>query len=122
MGAMIFIYAVAWFGLSLLLPHRDAPWTALLPGAAIVAVGLEGLHLVTVYYLSRKVSTSSDLYGPVGAAIGILLWAYLFGRLTVAAAVFNATLWHRRPEPQSAPSSIAELAEPRAEERDDGHD
>ena len=91
------VYIVVWFGLSLLLPHRDAPWTALIPGAVFVGIGLQVLHLVTVVYLSHKLSSASKLYGPMGSAVAILLWAYLLGRLTVASAVLNATLRRRHP-------------------------
>jgi uncharacterized BrkB/YihY/UPF0761 family membrane protein len=116
MVSMLAVYAAAWFLVSVLLPHRHAPWTALLPGAAVFAVGVEILHLVTVYYLTRKVSSSTSLYGPVGAAIGILLWAYLFGRLTVAAAVVNATLWSRKE------ASAREAADAVAEQHDADHE
>jgi uncharacterized BrkB/YihY/UPF0761 family membrane protein len=116
MVSMLAVYAAAWFLVSLLLPHRRAPWTALLPGAAVFAFGVEILHLVTVYYLTRRVSTSTSLYGPVGAAISILLWAYLFGRLTVAAAVVNATLWNRKS------SSTRETADALPEQRDEDHE
>lgn len=105
-AAMIIAYAVAWFGLSLLLPHRSTPWTALLPGTAIVGIGIEALHVATVYYFSRKVSSSSSLYGPIGGAIGILLWAYFFGRLTVASAVINATYWHRHHPVDTPDTSV----------------
>jgi uncharacterized BrkB/YihY/UPF0761 family membrane protein len=116
MVSMLAVYAAAWFLVSLLLPHRRAPWTALLPGAAVFAIGVEILHLVTVYYLTRKVSSSTSLYGPVGGAIGILLWAYLFGRLTVAAAVVNSSLWSRKS------SSAREAVDAPPEERDVDHE
>lgn len=94
----ILVYAGVWFALSLRLPHADAPPIALVPGAIVVAVGVQALHVVTVYYLTRKVSSSTSLYGPIGAAIGILLWAYFFGRLTVASAVINASRWRASPD------------------------
>jgi uncharacterized BrkB/YihY/UPF0761 family membrane protein len=114
LGLALFLYALGWFGLSLLLPHRDASWQALIPGAVLMAVGVEVLHVVTVLYLTPKVSSSSALYGPVGSAIAILLWAYLFGRLVVAAAILNATLWSRTP----GAGSRAEAADRLADEHD----
>ena len=96
--ASVVAYAAAWLGISLLLPHRDAEWLELVPGAVLVGVGLEVLHFVTVYYISRKVSSASDLYGPIGAAVAILLWAYLIGRLVVASAVLNASMYNHRRE------------------------
>jgi uncharacterized BrkB/YihY/UPF0761 family membrane protein len=92
---VLVVYVTMWLGLSLLLPHRDAPWTSLVPGALFVGIGLQALHVITVVYLSRKLSSASKLYGPMGSAVAILLWAYLLGRLTVASAVLNATLRRR---------------------------
>jgi uncharacterized BrkB/YihY/UPF0761 family membrane protein len=54
------------------------------------------MHLLTVFYFSRKISNASDTYGAIGSAIGILLALYLFGRAMSAAAVLNATLWERK--------------------------
>jgi uncharacterized BrkB/YihY/UPF0761 family membrane protein len=94
-------YAAGWLGISILLPHRDADWMELVPGAVLVGVGLEVLHFVTVYYIARKVSSASELYGPIGAAVAILLWAYLIGRLVVASAVLNASMYNHRQQGQS---------------------
>ncbi len=89
------VYIAVWLVLSVLLPHRDAPWTALIPGALFVGIGMQVLHIVTVVYLSHKLSSASKLYGPMGSAVAILLWAYLLGRITVSSAVLNATLRRR---------------------------
>jgi uncharacterized BrkB/YihY/UPF0761 family membrane protein len=93
---VVIAYAAGWLGISLLLPHRDAEWIELVPGALLVGVGLEVMHFVTVYYISRKVSSASQLYGPIGAAVAILLWAYLIGRLVVASAVLNSSMYNHR--------------------------
>jgi uncharacterized BrkB/YihY/UPF0761 family membrane protein len=97
--AAVVLYAGGWLGLSLLLPHGDADWTALLPGAALVGVGILALHMVTVYYVAGRVGSASQLYGPIGAAVAILGWTYLVGRLTVASAVLNASL-HSNQSPR----------------------
>lgn len=88
----VLVYAGSWFAASLALPHADIPWTDLLPGALLFGIGVQVLHLVTVFYLIGRVDRASDVYGPLGAAIGLLLWLYLLGRLIVAAPVLNATL------------------------------
>ena len=75
------------------LPHADAPWSVLLPGAALVALGL---HLAVVLDLAPKLHHSTELYGSLGAATVILLWLYLTARLFVSAAFLNATLWDRK--------------------------
>jgi uncharacterized BrkB/YihY/UPF0761 family membrane protein len=91
------VYMALWFGLSLLLPHGDATWTALVPGAVLVGFGVLVLHVVTVFYITRRISSSSALYGTLGGAIAILVWAYFVGRLLVSSAVLNASL-HRERE------------------------
>lgn len=101
----IAIVAMAWFGLwlliSWLLPHGDAPWTALVPGAVLVGVSIEALRVVTIYYIADKVNSSSSLYGGLGAAAALLTWFYMLSRACVAAAVLNATLWDRRTRGES---------------------
>jgi uncharacterized BrkB/YihY/UPF0761 family membrane protein len=100
---MFFVFAGAALLVSLLLPHRDVPWYWLLPGALLTAVGVQILHLFTVFYLAGKLDSSSQLYGGLGAAATILLWLYLLGRLIVGSAVLNATLWERYHKPEAAP-------------------
>jgi uncharacterized BrkB/YihY/UPF0761 family membrane protein len=90
------VFSGAWFLASRALPHGDAPWQALIPGAVLVGVGLEALHLVSVYYLGNKIASASELYGSLGAAAVIIAWLYLIGRLFVASAMLNASAWERR--------------------------
>jgi uncharacterized BrkB/YihY/UPF0761 family membrane protein len=94
----MFVFAALWLGISYLLPHGDAPWKALLPGSVMVGVGAMALHLITVFYVSYRISRSSSLYGSLGAAIAILAWAYLVGRLLVSSAVLNASLHRERQQ------------------------
>jgi uncharacterized BrkB/YihY/UPF0761 family membrane protein len=85
-----------WLVVSWLLPHaRDVAWTALVPGAAVVAIGVEVLHLVTLFWISREISTKADRYGTLGVALALLLWSYLLGRLIVGATVANVSVWRR---------------------------
>jgi uncharacterized BrkB/YihY/UPF0761 family membrane protein len=86
-----------WLVASWWLPHApDIRWTALVPGALLVGAGVQIMHVVTVYYLSRKVASASDTYGALGAATALLLGLYLFGRLFVLSAMLNAELWERK--------------------------
>ena len=84
-----------WLVLSMLLPHGAAPWRALIPGAAVVAIGIGAMHLVSTYYIPRKLSSTSQLYGALGVAATIMTWLFLGCRLIVGAAVLNALLWDR---------------------------
>jgi uncharacterized BrkB/YihY/UPF0761 family membrane protein len=84
-----------WLGLSLLLPHAHANWRALLPGAALFAIGHALLQVATVYYLAPKLTRAPALYGSLGSAATLLLWLFLVARIVVASAFLNATLWRR---------------------------
>ncbi len=93
----IVVWGGAWLWISWLLPHaRDLPWTALIPGALLFGLITWSMHLLTVFYFARKVSSASQTYGAIGSAIGILLALYLIGRAMSASAVLNATLWERK--------------------------
>jgi uncharacterized BrkB/YihY/UPF0761 family membrane protein len=90
------IPCVVWLAVSWYMPHEpDIPWTALLPGAVFFAVGMEVLHLVTVYWIAGQLEHKTDTYGAIGFALALLLWAYLLGRLITSAAVINETLWSK---------------------------
>jgi uncharacterized BrkB/YihY/UPF0761 family membrane protein len=88
-------YVGIWLGVSLLLPHDGAPWTALLPGAVLVAAGLELIQVGSVLFVSGQVQRASATYGPLGAAFAILIWLFIFGRVIVGSAMLNAALWRR---------------------------
>jgi uncharacterized BrkB/YihY/UPF0761 family membrane protein len=98
LGAILLIfvlYSAIWLGASLLLPHADAPWQALVPGALLFGLGLEAMHLFTVLWLSHEVAHASQTYGALGVAVALLGALYLFGRLVVGAAMLNASRWER---------------------------
>jgi uncharacterized BrkB/YihY/UPF0761 family membrane protein len=84
-----------WVGISLLLPHADAHWRALLPGAAVFAAGMAVLHFATIYYFSPKLAKAPALYGSLGTAATLLVWLFVIARIVVASAFLNATLWRR---------------------------
>jgi uncharacterized BrkB/YihY/UPF0761 family membrane protein len=89
------MFVAVWWVASWLLPHGDAPAIALLPGAVLFAVVEQVFHLVTAYYLAGKVESSSQLYGDLGTVATLLLGLYILCRAMIAAAILNATLWHR---------------------------
>jgi uncharacterized BrkB/YihY/UPF0761 family membrane protein len=95
----IVIAGAAWYLASWWLPREESEWTALLPGALIVGLGVGVLHLLTLTYVVHVVSRKSALYGAIGIALALLLWTYFAGRLLTAAIAANASLWkHRRVE------------------------
>jgi uncharacterized BrkB/YihY/UPF0761 family membrane protein len=89
-------YTGLWLLVSVRLPHRDAPWAALLPGAAVFAAGVELFHAVLVYVITPWALAKQGTYGALGVAAALLVGLFLISRLVVGAAVVNATLWERR--------------------------
>ena len=81
------------------LPRPTVQWTALLPGAIAIGLGLQVLHLVNVYFISYRISTSSETYGALGVAAALLLSLFLMGRLFVFGVMLNSTLWERKAGP-----------------------
>jgi len=96
---LLILYAVApfsvWWWVSWRLPHGDCPLIALAPGAALFAVGVELLHVLTVIWFPHTIKSKSEIYGTIGVALTLLLWAYLLGRVITLAAVLNSALWRR---------------------------
>ena len=92
-------YAALWVLVSVRLPHRDAPWTALIPGALVVALGMELFNAVTAYVITPWALAKQGTYGALGVAAALLVGLFLVSRLVVASAVVNATLWERRSGP-----------------------
>jgi uncharacterized BrkB/YihY/UPF0761 family membrane protein len=89
----------AWLLVSLQLPHRDAHWHALLPGAAVVGVGLLFVNVFNLYVTTRLVENRADTYGALGIATALLLSLVIVGRLMVLSAELNAQL----AEPERSP-------------------
>jgi uncharacterized BrkB/YihY/UPF0761 family membrane protein len=89
------LLAGGWWYITWWLPHRNCPLIALLPGATVFAIGGIVLQIVTVLWFPRYLDGKSEVYGTLGVAVAILLWAYLLGRLMTLAAVLNASLWAR---------------------------
>ena len=102
LGALVGIVATLALstGLALivmhLLPNRAERWQDLLPGAVLLAVGLQCIHVAVVFYFAPKIERSSELYGVLGVSAVLLVWLYVVARLATAAAFLNATIWERR--------------------------
>jgi uncharacterized BrkB/YihY/UPF0761 family membrane protein len=79
-------------GIVLLSPRWPPAWRMAWPGALLIAVGMEGLHLVAVLYLPGKLARASQLYGALGVAASVLVWLALIARLMVFGQVLNAVL------------------------------
>jgi uncharacterized BrkB/YihY/UPF0761 family membrane protein len=90
------------------LPHRGAAWLPVVPGAALLAIGVRALAVATDVYFAGRLGRVDDLYGGLGIAIVILLYLYLLARLFVWGQFLNAriggvTLPARTEAPEGVP-------------------
>lgn len=87
---LVVAYTVlAWVVLSILPRPPHVSVEGLLPGALLIGVGIQVLHLVTVLYLAKQLSSASQLYGALGGAATLMLWAYLVARILIGATTVN---------------------------------
>jgi len=102
-AAMLLVFLVlvggAWLLVSLQLPHRDAHWTALLPGCVVFGVGLLFVNVFNTYVTTRLLKGHSDTYGALGIATALLFSLVLVGRVMIVSAELNALLDERRRKP-----------------------
>ena len=89
--------AVLFMGLSILYrygpnmkPHRR-PWITI--GAAVVVVVWIAASVGLSYYLTNFASYN-EVYGSIGAVIGLLLWLYISAYLILMGAILNAKLYY----------------------------
>ena len=82
-----------WLWVSLHLPHRDAPWRALLPGAVLIGIGVPLLSGLVDAFLVDELAKSTSLYGGLGAATTLIFFVYLLGILVVSSPVLNSSLY-----------------------------
>ena len=107
-SVFMLIPAGLWLLASLkLFPHpTEVGWQDLVPGALLVGVGIEALHVFTVVYVADAFKRKSETYGAIGGSLSILLWAYVVGRILAASPVINAVVW-RRANARLLPPPIA---------------
>ena len=88
------------------------------PARSLFAFGVQVLHIVTVLWIAHVLESKTDTYGAIGAALAILLWAYLLGsaghgrrggrRRDVAATPRPDAAWRRRADrPPTSATSVA---------------
>jgi len=78
------------------LGNQDLPWRTHLPGAVLVAIGVEVLKVVGATVVPRAVASSSALYGSLGVVFAVLAWLLIYGRLVVYGAVLNVVCHERQ--------------------------
>jgi membrane protein len=98
LAAIVVFVGIAWLGMRWL-PGAALSPRDLLPGAVLLAVGFQVMHLVATLYLPSRLDNASATYGGLGVAIVLLLWLYFVGRLVMLAGVLNTVMLQRRGEP-----------------------
>jgi hypothetical protein len=73
-------YAALWLVVSLMLPHRAARWTALIPGALLFGLGIELLHVFIACVLTPWALAKQGTYGALGIAAALLVGLFLVSR------------------------------------------
>jgi len=98
LGLLVYLVLVGggWLLFSRELPHREVGWTGLLPGAAVVGVGLLFVNVFNVYFTTRLVEDRANTYGALGIAAALLFSLVLVGRVMIVSAELNAELAGRR--------------------------
>jgi uncharacterized BrkB/YihY/UPF0761 family membrane protein len=87
---LVLSFAVVTYGMTLA-PHRG-PWSAVLVGALMMAVGLRAMGIATTVYFGPELVEKQSLYGGLGMAIVILLFLFLCSRLFVWGQFLNARI------------------------------
>jgi uncharacterized BrkB/YihY/UPF0761 family membrane protein len=104
--SVVLVVAALWLFVSWHMPRPETTWKDLVPGALFVAVNVQIVHLVTVYYVSRKIEGASTSYGALGSATGILLSLFFLGGVLVVGIALNAVLWTRREQNRTDDTSV----------------
>ena len=98
--------AVAFTGNALLflagfrmLTVERVPFRVLVPGALAAAVGWQVLQAVGGYYVTRTLTSASEVYGVFGLVLGLLAFLYVAALITLVCAEVNVVrarrLWPR---------------------------
>jgi len=100
---LIVAYALlAWVILAALPRPSQVSIAGLLPGAVLIGVGAEGLHVVAALFLAHQIASASELYGTLGSAATLMLWTYFLARVLIGGTAANrawATMLEGRGEP-----------------------
>jgi membrane protein len=84
--------SVVWMFTPWILLSRRVPWRALVPTAALTAVGMTGLSIAGIVYMPRSISASAGSYGTIGVAISLVSWFVAAGFILVGCAAVGAVL------------------------------
>lgn len=99
-ASLVFYFVLVggtWLLVARRLPGGEEGWSALLPGALVMSVGLLLVNVFNVYITTRLVENRANTYGVLGIAAALLFSLVLVGRVVVIGAGLNASV-HRHRE------------------------
>ncbi|HEV2113628.1 MAG TPA: YihY/virulence factor BrkB family protein, partial [Terriglobales bacterium] len=76
---------------------RWQPWYRVLPGAILTTILWLGSTELFGWYITNF-GDYNVIYGPLGAAIALLVWMYIISFIVLLGAEFNALVYPRSPE------------------------
>ncbi len=94
--------------LYILLPHADATWREILPGAIGAGLLWELAKKIFLFFVATYISVSNLVYGSVAAIFAILIWAYLSGIIFLFGAYLSLFFYQRKQEKQEAAAPLQE--------------
>ncbi len=80
------------------LPAPPVPWTAHLPGAVALVVGMQVILIFLRFYLAERLANAQEIYGALGLAATVLFGLYVIARTIVWSVELNAVVWEVRQE------------------------
>ncbi|HEX7557444.1 MAG TPA: YihY/virulence factor BrkB family protein [Leptolinea sp.] len=86
----------------LILPHADAGWREILPGAIGAGLLWEIAKKTFLFFISTYISVTNLVYGSLAAIIAILTWAYLSGLIFLFGAYLSVTYYKEKKKRQVA--------------------
>lgn len=86
---------VAWFLMMMALPRKVSDPGALLPGAALMAVGFTVLQWFMQFYLPNRIARTQDTFGELAVTVATLGNFFFVGRLMASSFVFTAVVYER---------------------------
>lgn len=86
---------VAWFVMMMSLPRKVSDPGALLPGAALMAVGYTVLQWFMQFYLPNRIARTQDTFGELAVTVATLGNFFFIGRLMASSFVVTAVVYER---------------------------
>ena len=90
-GSVVAAFGLWWWSQRMLTARR-VRWRALIPGAALTAVGMLTLALLSGRIVPRMVENNERTFGPSGTILALVSWLIVIGTVLVVTAVVGAVL------------------------------